>query len=359
MNFREFNRKKNIALRAFKTRVSKVFLNKKNNNRFTPSKLKEIKKILYLRHDNKIGDMIISTLAFREIKKQLPKAKVSVITGPASAQIIENNRNVDNIYLYKKGFFNLLKLGKKLRKEHFDLYIDMDEAPTWQSLLLLRLIAPRYALGFNRKEYTYYNINIDYDFNAHHITQLHQAVFTALRLGKIDRAYDIFVPKALKNKAQKFLDSLPRAKANVIINPFAASKHRALSFEQTVFTANNLQGYNFIIVGSPKDINTFTKGKELPKNLFPAPQQPEGFYYSFALMSQADYVITPDTSIVHAAIAFEKPVLAIYRDGKNLTLPVWGPGPMAKKHIILMGPADLNTLDPQRITNTFLELLKK
>lgn len=78
MTFRELNRRKNIYLRRLKARVVKWLLDKPNPNCFSPKDLPSIRKVLFLRNDNKLGDMIVSTFSFRELKKQLPSVEISV-----------------------------------------------------------------------------------------------------------------------------------------------------------------------------------------------------------------------------------------------------------------------------------------
>ena len=62
----------------------------------------KINSILFLRYDGKIGDMIINTLMFREIKKRYPNVKIGVVARGNNKDIIENNKNVDKIYIYEK-----------------------------------------------------------------------------------------------------------------------------------------------------------------------------------------------------------------------------------------------------------------
>lgn len=331
MDFKTLNRQKNLWLRGLKTKLGKFIFDKENKNRFTPYAIKNATKVLYLRHDNKVGDMIISTCALRTMKQLAPKAQISVITGPAAKEVIRNNRNVKNIYIYRRSWPAIIKLGLKLRKENYDIYIDMDKEPTIESLLLLRLIKPKFALGFNRQDYGLYNLNHKVDFDYTHITQLHRAVFKELRLlpkkdYEFDARYDIFTDPAAKKAADKFLTKLPLGKKNIILNPFAASSSRCLTFKQVTDAAAALPSANIILIGTPKALAAFTAGKKLPQNVFvPTAQvQALGLHGSLCLINKAWGVITPDTSIVHAACAFDKPLYAIYSDDKSNSAK-WAP----------------------------------
>lgn len=318
MGFREWNRKKNLWLRAFKARAALSILDKQNPNCFTPAELPNIRKVLFLRHDNKLGDMIVSTLAFRELKKRLPQAEISVITGPAAAKIIENNPHVSHIFLYKKNLFAVWRLGRRLAREKFDLFIDMDQQNSLETLLLLRLVRPRFAFGFNRQPVKMYNITLPFDFSAHHVTEWHQAVFNTLGLTDgtdFNTSYDLFIPTDARQAASDFLNTLPPESKKIIFNPFAASKHRCFSFEQAKQAAEQFVDAHVILVGPPDDLAIFGEGKTFPANLLKAPSkmcQHYGIWASLALLAEADLLISPDTYIVHAAAALKKTVCALY-----------------------------------------------
>lgn len=53
-----------------------------------------------------------------------------------------------------------------------------------------------------------------------------------------------------------------------------------------------------------------------------------------ALIAQADLIISPDTSIVHMAAAWQKPLIAIYKDVR-LNNQLWAPGYENARQIII------------------------
>ena len=63
-------------LRTLRLKIGKQILDKK-----TPlaSIIFPPKSILFLRHDGKIGDYVVSSFIFREIKKQAPNTKIGVV----------------------------------------------------------------------------------------------------------------------------------------------------------------------------------------------------------------------------------------------------------------------------------------
>ncbi|QKJ49547.1 hypothetical protein G9394_15000 [Proteus vulgaris] len=51
---------------------------------------------------------------------------------------------------------------------------------------------------------------------------------------------------------------------------------------------------------------------------------PKSLQHTIALISKADLVISPDTSIVHISATFRRPLVAIYKDAIHNN-KLWGP----------------------------------
>ncbi len=368
MNLRELNHKRILWTRKQKTLFSKFLFDKKNNNHFSPSQIKSIKKILFLRHDNKMGDMIVSTVFYKNLKNLLPGAEISVVSGTATKTIIENNKNISAIYPYNKSWFNAFKLGQKLRKEKFDLVIDIDRELSHKTVLLLRLINARFVFGFNRDGYGLYNIKKHYNYGQEHISNVYKKIIEELKLVPKDYQFDynyyLFIPKEITKLADKVFKTLSKEgldskKSLVIFNPFAASKHRSLTAKQALEVAQTLPDYNFLIIGPEKKLKNFLP-TDKPKNLFTVPPKfakDGGINLSLALLKTADFLISPDTYIVHAAVALNKPQLCIYRAANQENIRLWGPN--SDKALILESESNNKDLPAKTITDSFKKLVNK
>jgi lipopolysaccharide heptosyltransferase II len=87
--------------------------------------LRNIGSILFIRVD-RVGDMVLSTPAFRAIKAALPEVHLTVMASPANAPVLKNNPDVDEVIVYDRSAG--LPVKKKfiggLRSRHFDLAVD-------------------------------------------------------------------------------------------------------------------------------------------------------------------------------------------------------------------------------------------
>ena len=353
MNWRELNHRKNHFLRRLRMQAARLILDKKNPRVFSSADLQSIKHIVFLRNDDKLGDLLISQLAYRELKKKLPQAKITVIAGPHSAQLLKYNPHVDQVCICKRCFSSCWRVAAKLRKQQVDLFIDFDSENTDRTLLLLRQISPRFAFGFNRQSVRLYNITTQFDFYIHHITQWYESCFRRIGLGDIDTSYGLYLPEKAQVEARAFLDMLPHRPV-IALNMFAASKHRCLSAAQIQTLCNAFPQLSFVLLGQPSQLKNYWRSKNLPANLI-LPLDNFSLFHSLALLQQSTLLLTPDTMWVHAACAFNKPLIALYKQSDTTNQTVWGPR-TDNAHIIQM-PDEFSQLPANVLIQALTEYL--
>ena len=75
-----------------------------------------------------IGDVLVSTVICEAIKKTLPNAELHYMIHPNTVAVVDNNPFIDRIIVFDPklngGLLALLKLGKSLQKENYDVVID-------------------------------------------------------------------------------------------------------------------------------------------------------------------------------------------------------------------------------------------
>ncbi len=110
------------------------------------------KKILIIKL-SALGDVILSVPALRAIRKKYPAPwLITCVVGKDVAAILANCPYIDELIVYDfkerdSGFFNLLKLGKELRKKDFDLAVDLQNNRRSHILCALSNAGQRYGYG--------------------------------------------------------------------------------------------------------------------------------------------------------------------------------------------------------------------
>ena len=330
-----------------------------------------IKSILFLRYDGKIGDMIVNSLMFREIKKVYPDIKIGVIARGAAIDIIKDNPNVDKIYEYYKDRKKIKDLALKIKEEKYDLLIDFSEMLRVNQMMLINLCRARINIGLDRKDWKLFDLSIESgkDFKwTEHITNRYLAYLIKIGLKKesINISYDIYLKD--EKKYEVFFNEIKESK-KLILNPYGASKHKSFNIE-------NLE--NIITYLKDKDIAIILvyfgdKYKELEflekkyKYVY-IPKKIESILDTAILIKKSDYVISPDTSIVHIASAFNKKMITVYppKGGKyGVDHLVWAPKSEYSRVIFCKDKTgnydeiDINTFNFDEMKEEILKMLEQ
>lgn len=290
---------------------------------------KKIKNILIMRDNNKLGDMIIFTPLFRECHRL--GLDVSVVTGDVCAELLKENKNIKHICVCKEHFFNMFFLALKLRKEKYDLIIDpLNEVHSYRSIMMMQVINPKHILGFNKEgKYKTYDISLseDLSLNRHtseRIKSILQKINPDIDLDKIDLSYELPIPSDVDNTVKQYLERF-NGKTTVLLNPFGALKTRK-------FSAAKINSIVDIIkkkIANPVIIISGLESEIKDIEIDGVEKTPFTRYiHATSLVKQVDYIVSVDTSIVHAATAFNKPIVAFYPMSKtrvNSQPLTWGP----------------------------------
>ncbi|MFA1735421.1 glycosyltransferase family 9 protein [Fusobacterium animalis] len=322
-------------MRAKRLKIGKYIWDRKEKAKIVEGdnflKDNSIKSILFLRYDGKIGDMIVNSLMFREIKKVYPDIRIGVIARGAAIDIIKDNPNVDKIYEYYKDRKKIKDLALKIKEEKYDLLIDFSEMLRVNQMMLINLCRARINTGLDRKDWELFDLSIESgkDFKwTEHITKRYLAYLIKLGLKKenINISYDIYLKD--EKKYEVFFNEIKESK-KLILNPYGASKHKSFNIETLENIITYLKDKDIAII-----LTYFgDKYKELEflekkyKYVY-IPKKIESILDTAILIKKSDYVISPDTSIVHIASAFNKKMITVYppKGGKyGVDHLVWAP----------------------------------
>lgn len=107
------------------------------------------------------GDIVLSTAALRAIREKFTAGsyKISLLVSIESKDILSHCPYIDELLVCDlknkdKGFKNLLKLGRKLRRENFDIVIDLQNSRSSHILAGLSFAPERY--GYGNKKYAFF-----------------------------------------------------------------------------------------------------------------------------------------------------------------------------------------------------------
>lgn len=314
---RIINRKIHDWLRRMRLCVGKSIFDSKENKR----KIKDwdiiknynIKSILINRDDGKVGDMVVSTILFREIKRNYPNIKIGVIARNGAMEIIKNNKNINYKYVYRKDIRSILDLAREIKIHQYDLLIDFSLALKVKQMFFISKCCCKYNMGIDKKNWNMFDFNIDnIDYNKH-ISFLYSSILNKLGIQSPILEYDIDFSDCRIEK------NLMKSKYGVF-NPYAASKNRSLNFEniiKIITLALKNMDISVVIIGTQEHKEEMEKIKKIINNERVFFKNNLTINELITVVKNADFVITPDTSIVHIAAAFKINSICIYRKPLN------------------------------------------
>lgn len=305
-------------IKEYQRKLGKKILDRKKNNEKID--FKEIKKILFLRYDGKIGDYMVSSFVYREIKKQRPDIQLDVVGIRKNKTLFLKNKNVDNFYKLKKTKYRYIYfLAKKLKKENYDILIDPTEVLKNKDLFFIRNINPKIIFGYAKEDYGIFNKNIIK--NEEHITEIYKSILEELGFENIDMTYDIPIDESSEKDIEKFLKEKNVVKG-IAVNLFGAKKSTKFSYEKSLELLKILLerrgNYKVILLYSPAE-------KEILEKLVFEINDENLIYYNksktifdnISMIKRMVMVISPDTSIVHISDGLKKRVVAFYTSNNN------------------------------------------
>lgn len=303
----------------------------------------------------KLGDIILTTTLFTCLKKVFPECRLTVLASELGSVIPLNHPSVDEVLIYDKKVFNSAKLFFRLNQNFYDKWIDPKPEYSRTSSLLKRA-------GRFEKSYGFTTRGNNFDFDLNEISSPNHLTSLCLRpLAYISKDYDyseekpsIGIPRSSLNRVAEFIKSNPEP--YLVFNTSSGKKERNWNLESLAEIYNQLKNHIrqvFIFSRKERHIYNFIKTKtgEIPEKF-------EGDFSDIcALVKHSKAVLTPDTSIVHIASCFNKPVVGLYNNVKwNLERFA----PLSERNIVLQSDSEDNIdINTEKIIKAVKEILQQ
>ncbi len=354
-----------------------MFLNKKIKAQllrfFTSNKerdfdIKDVEKVLFFRYD-RIGDMVITTPVFRELKLFFPEIKVSVLASKTNQSVLTNNPYIENVYVnHKNNFLSDLKTLLILRKKNFDACIEFDHSVVPHAIIRLKIINPKIVISVSKKGrygvkgselmlYDFYTENND----GLHFRDIWLETLTPFGIKPKSNHYDLFCTDAQKQVAYNFISKF-HDKFLIGINLEGAVKGKKIEFKDLeeicrglFYVHNNVQ---VIILSAP---NNFKRVGEMIRKM-----DLDYVVQSFktntildlaALIDNLDLIISPDTSVIHIASTYNKPIVTIHENNLH-SYKLFAPTSKLSRTVFSKSKNSLNGFSVNELIAYCLEIIK-
>jgi ADP-heptose:LPS heptosyltransferase len=281
-------------------------------------------RVLFLRHD-RAGDMILTTAALREIARSHPGVRLDVLASPVNAAILEQLPDVNRVVVFdRRRLAGYLAAARQLRAGRYDAVIDcMVSAPSLTTLLLMWATGAPVRVGIaGRGSDEAMTLTVPRAPARSHMVAEIGALAAAF--GVDTSRADWHPVLALAPAERQWSDAQWGAGGRrILVNVSAGIPARKWAPDRYAAVIEHLQSLDpnaaIRIIGAPTESDRMAQVAAATGTV--ALRTP-GIRQAFALVATAELVITPDTSIAHAASAFQRPVVAMYLPGVAFQ---WGP----------------------------------
>lgn len=285
---------------------------------------REPKRILLIRLEH-VGDVLLTTPAFRALRKRFPKARIDVLVRDFTAEIAKKNPHVDNVIVWNAPW--LSNLGTKsprsetkrviaaLRKNKYDLAIDFHGDP--RNILLARKVA-RYTVGFGCRGFGFL-INKKVPYGHGHVIDRNLSLARALGASVSNKAMELPLTAADETFAANALKGVIKA---VCIAPGSGREEKNWIPEHWAAVADALIEKNnatVVFTGSKRDaaivqdIVSAMKHANKTINLCGKTTLTQ----LAAVLKRCALVLSPDSGAMHIARAMKTPLIGLFTIENN------------------------------------------
>ena len=273
-------------------------------------------RVLYLRYD-RIGDMIMSTALIRAVARSHPTIELDVLASPSNAPVLIDNPHVRSVLVFnRRSKTGLFRVWNELRRRRYDVVIDGGvTAPSVTTMLLMVAAGAPYRIGLSgRTNDAIYTLPVP--AGAPDASFLVESLRTAQPFGVTlegaDRHPDLFITADERQRAEARWGGEPGS-LRLLVNVSAFTADRRWPHDRSAVLVAWLRraepDARILVTGDPGDwaaVQRVAAGHAEPVNVSPVREV-------FALVGAADALVTPDTSLSHAAAALGTPFAVFFR----------------------------------------------
>ncbi|MBV6478064.1 MAG: hypothetical protein HGGPFJEG_00811 [Ignavibacteria bacterium] len=275
----------------------------------------KVEKILVIKFGG-IGDILLTTPLLPNLKNYFSNAEINVLTLRHSRDVLIDNPYISKAFTYDPSEDKSLCLIKNIRKQKYDLIIDLFGNP--RTALITFLSGAKYRFGFNFRGRNYaYNIRAEGRGGIIHNVEFNLDALRALDIPVTSKKLYLNINIVHKEFADNFIRENKLTGRKLIgiskTGGWESKRYKAKDYAELINMMNKIYNADFILFwGTQREkenCEEIIRSLEM-KNAFIIPESP--IRYLGAIISRCDAVIGNDSGPLHIAVAMGVPTLGIY-----------------------------------------------
>ncbi len=291
-------------------------------------------RILIARTD-RIGDVAISTPVIEVLRKEFRLARIEMCVRPQAAGIIEDNPQLDGVFVFDKagrhsGPLGILRFIIELAMKRFDVAVILHPTAMMNISCFLAGIPKR--IGYDRKCGFLLTDRLPHDKQEGKKHELEYTLDVVRKMGiKVSGPrIKVYLSKKSEENAAGLLKScgIDFTKKLIAVHPGSSCRSKKWPVGNFIKTIRMLgrdnMAYQFIVLG---DTGCSEEGKKIAEETGAVDLTAKTHTKALAaVIKQSALLISNDSGPVHVAVGVGTPVIAIFgRNQKGLSAKRWGP----------------------------------
>jgi len=288
-----------------------------------------------------LGDAVMLTPFFRELKQARPELRVSVLTSSRSAKVLENNPHIDCHYVVS-GPWSLIRLIPVLRRRRFDALLNAYTLATDFGALkmaaLMSLMGGGLLMGRDQQDRgKFFHLSVPEESEKHEVERT-MAILPLLGASLPEKPWplEVFPRSEHFQEARKAVEPY-RGRVLVCLHPHSFRPTRRWPLENFIHLgealAHDAQFVTLFTVArdDPPEIVEAIREKNLPIFMSESPLS------LAALYDHAACVVVNDTGPMHLAVARSAQLVALIGPSETRFLP-WDEDSTVLRHPVDCSP---------------------
>ena len=259
-----------------------------------------------------IGDIVLSTIVLDNLKAHFPSAKIDYLTEHFAKSAVENNPLVNKVITIDKKEFPL-KAALKIRKENYDMILDLWSNPRSAQITFLSGVKYRVGFAYRGRKYAY-NLPATSSKGENHSAEHNLELLKAIDVPVISKKVHFYVNEKDDNAAKDFIkDNINTGKIIIGIIPSGGWPSKRCDASKWVEIGKAVtEKYNaeIIILWGPGDEDD---ADYIMKNLPGSIRAPKTTISEMSgYIKNCSIVLANDSGPMHIAAALNIPTLGIF-----------------------------------------------
>jgi len=314
-----------------------------------------IKSVLLIRLDH-LGDLLLTTPAIKSLKKQFPRARVTMVVKEWSIEAIKNNPHIDKIIVFNPfwtvptqeriktdGVAGTYRLIRQLRKERFDLAIDFKG--DFRNIFIAYLSGAKRRISYAIRGGRFLLTDVvPYEGGIHEIDK-NLKLLAPLGIESQDDKIELYVRDEDTARAEQIFQEkgIELNHRTIALHYGGASQFKRWEMENFISLAKRLtekHSSNVLLFGGHYERPISGLVEDPDKGIFVMPNMT--ICQMAAAFKRCDFLVCNDSGPMHVSVAVGTPTVAIF----GPTFPDrFGPKDLNKNRVVRQIDEILTAID--------------